>query len=57
MIEKQIFKVEAQGDTVYINCETEDDARLKLREAFGFIPEKYLTFTVVEDLPSGEDFL
>ena len=53
----KIFKVEAQGDTLYIQAPTKEDAHLQLTEKIGPIPERLLTWTEVTKLPKGEEFL
>jgi|SRR5271157_2175001 len=52
-----IFKVDAQGDTLFIKAPTEEAARATLRQHMGDIPNQLLTFTVVDALPEGESFL
>ena len=53
----KIFKVEAQGDTLYIQAPTKEDAHLQLTEKIGSIPERLLTWSEVKKLPKGEEFL
>jgi hypothetical protein len=53
----KIFKVEAQGDIVYINAESESAARQYLNEEMGEIPRSLLKFSVVDALPDDEEFL
>lgn len=53
----QIYKVEAEGDTVYVRGETIDEAERKFENAFGFIPKKLVTWTKVDELPQGEEFV
>ena len=53
----KIFKVKAQGDTLYIQAPTKEDAHLQLTEKIGPIPERFLTWTEVEKLPKGEELL
>jgi hypothetical protein len=52
-----IWKVEAQGDVVYVKGETIDEAELKFRDAFGEIPRKLVKWTEVSELPDGESFI
>ena len=52
-----IFKVEAQGDTLYIKAPTLEDAKLQLTEKIGPIPERLLKWSEVKKLPKGEEFL
>lgn len=51
------WKVEAQGDTLYINEENLEDARLQLTEKIGKIPEKMLKWTEVTNKPKDEEWL
>lgn len=53
----KIFKVEAQGDTLYIQAPTKADAHLQLTEKIGPIPERLLKWSEVKSLPKGEEFL
>lgn len=53
----KIFKVEAQGDTMYIQAPSQLKAQERLEEMCGFIPEELLTWSEVKKLPKGEDFL
>jgi hypothetical protein len=52
-----IWKVEAEGDTVYVRGETLDEAERKFNDAFGFIPEQLVTWMIVSDIPDGEEFI
>ena len=52
-----IHKIEAQGDTVYVEAESEDDAIATLNEKVGPIPRSLLTVSVVDVLPDGEELL
>lgn len=53
----KIFKVQAEGDTMYIQAPTLQDARNKLKDKCGPIPESLLTWTRVDNLPEDEEFL
>ena len=53
----KIFKVEAQGDTLYIQAKDQSDALRQLEEFVGPIPSSLLTWTEIAELPSGEEFL
>jgi hypothetical protein len=55
--DNRIFKVEAQGDTLYIQAPTQEDAHLQLTEKIGPIPDRLLTWGEVKKLPKGEEFL
>jgi hypothetical protein len=50
-----IWKVEAQGDTVYIEAETLDEAEERFKYAFGYVPKHLVTWTIIEELPEGEE--
>lgn len=52
-----IFKIEAQGDTVYIQAADKDAAYDRLTEVMGGIPRSMLKFTEVPELPEGEELL
>lgn len=52
-----IFKVDAEGDTLYIEAETQVDAALQLTQKVGPIPASMLTWTEVDALPDGEVLL
>jgi len=54
---RKIFKVEAEGDTMYINADNLDQAKYRLLKMVGPIPESLLTWTEVSELPKGEEFL
>jgi hypothetical protein len=57
ILNNKIFKVEAQGDTLYIQAPTQEDAKIELSEKIGYIPECLLTWSEVKKLPKGEQFL
>jgi hypothetical protein len=50
-----IFEFAAQGDKIYVEAETEDQAYEKLTESVGEIPRSILTITIVATLPEGEE--
>ncbi len=54
---KHIFKVEAEGDTVYIEAEDKKTAHARLTEIMGPIPSSLLKWSSVEKLPKGEELL
>lgn len=54
---RKIFKVEAEGDTMYINSDDLTQAKARLLKMVGPIPVHYLTWTEVTELPEGEAFL
>jgi hypothetical protein len=53
----KIFKVEAQGDTLYIQAKNKVAASEYLTDTMGEIPESLLTWTEVKSLPEGEELL
>lgn len=53
----KIFKVEAEGDTVYIQAPDKSSARERLFKFTGEIPDSWLTWSEVDSLPEGEAFL
>ena len=54
---KHIFKVEAEGDTVYIEAVDKETALARLTEVMGPIPKSLLKWSSVSKLPKGEEFL
>lgn len=52
-----IFKVEAQGDVVYIQAEAQSEAEKKLFAFTGPIPLSLLVWNIVEEIPDGEELL
>ena len=53
----KIYKCRAEGDTVYIQARSEQEARELLFSKMGEIPEELLGWSVVNKLPKGEEFL
>lgn len=53
----KIFKIDAQGDTVYVRASTKEFAYLQLTEKMGPIPIALLEFSEVQKLPNGEELL
>jgi hypothetical protein len=49
------WKVEAEGDTVYVEAETLDQAEKLFEHAFGVIPKKLVKWTKIDSLPNGEE--
>jgi len=54
---KTIFKVEAEGDVVYIEAVDRKAAEARLTEVMGPIPKSLLRWNTVENLPKGEELL
>lgn len=54
---KKIFKVEAQGDTLYLYANNERIAKERLFSIMGPIPENLLTFTQVDAAPDDEEVM
>lgn len=52
-----IYKVEAEGDVVYIDAESEDAAFAYLTQKIGDVPRSLCTLTVVDELPADEILL
>lgn len=52
-----IFRIEAQGDIVYVEADTADAAADILFEKIGKMPRSLLTITKVDVLPDGEELL
>lgn len=52
-----IYKVDAIGDTMYIQAESQEEAQEKLFETTGEIPEGLLSWSIVNKLPKGEELL
>ena len=53
----EIFKVEAEGDTLYIKAVDRKAAEARLTEVMGRIPASLLRWKTVEKLPKGEELL
>lgn len=53
----KIFKVEAEGDTMYIGAEDQAGASAQLTEKIGPIPASMLSWSEVPALPDGEELL
>lgn len=49
------WKVEAEGDTVYVQDDTLDQAEVKFENAFGVIPKKLVKWTLIDELPEGQE--
>ena len=56
-MKKHIFKIDAEGDTVYIEAEDKKAALARLTEVMGPIPESLLKWSSVSKLPKGEELL
>jgi hypothetical protein len=54
---RMIFKVEAQGVTLYIEAESRADASKQFEEKIGPIPSSMLTWTDDVELPDEEELL
>jgi len=53
----KIFKFTAEGDAVYVEAKTFQDASDRFESFFGIIPEELLKWEEVKKLPKGEEFL
>jgi hypothetical protein len=54
---KYIYKVECDGDSLYILAESQESARQRLHAICGRVPEYLVKWTIVTALPKGEEFL
>lgn len=52
-----IWKVQAEGDTVYIEAPDREAAEDRLTQFMGDIPTHLLTFTIVDKMPDDEELL
>lgn len=52
-----IFKIEAEGDVVYVEADSEQLAKEHLFAKIGDIPESLLTVSEVSELPADEELL
>jgi hypothetical protein len=53
----KIFKVEAEGDTMYIQAEDKRAAQTRFTEKIGDIQVELLKWDEVDTLPDGEEFM
>jgi hypothetical protein len=58
-MENTVYKIEAQGDTMYFIAANEDAAYKRMVSTIGDIPRKMLKFTklTLDDVPEGEEAL
>ena len=54
---REVFRVEAQGDVLYIDAFTLVEAKLILHQHMGDIPESLLAWSGPLPLPAGEEAL
>ena len=54
---EQCWKCEAQGDTVYIEAESADEAFKQLCAKIGDMARSLVTITEIDRLPDGEEYL
>ena len=52
-----IYKIEAEGDAVYVEATDERKALARFTERIGPVPRSLLTISVVKKLPKGEELL
>jgi hypothetical protein len=50
-----IFQVEAEGDTIYIEAATREEANRVLKNNFGAVPPSLLKWAQVDKIPEGEE--
>jgi hypothetical protein len=53
----KIFKCEAEGDVVYVQAKNLWTAQDRFTSFMGEVPSGLLTWTEVDKLPKGEEFL
>lgn len=53
----KIFKVEAEGDTMYFGADDLDGAKKKLNDFIGPIPDSLVKWSEVDEVPDGEEAL
>ncbi len=51
----QVFRVDAEGDTIYIDARTREEARDILEQHMGGIPEELLKWSGPVALPTDEE--
>jgi hypothetical protein len=54
---EQIFRVTAEGDTIYIAAFCLEDAKRVFQRHFGDVPDLLLRWKVVNGVPEDEDVL
>jgi hypothetical protein len=52
----KVFKIEAQGDTIYIQAGTYQEALDKMFQITGPIPLHLMSYKILDELPNGEEF-
>jgi hypothetical protein len=54
-----IYKIEAEGDTMYYYADSEDEAYQRITKFIGPMPRKLLKFTRIADseVPEGQEVL
>lgn len=56
-MKSHIFKIEAEGDVVYVEAVDKAAATVRLTEIMGPIPASLLKWSSVDKLPKGEELL
>lgn len=56
-MKEKIWKIEAQGDTIYTKGRDQHDAYCNFVKVIGEMPFELLTFTGVQELPAGEELI
>lgn len=51
------FKAEAEGDTIYFEAESQDDAKAQMAEKVGPIPDGIVTWTELDALPEDAELM
>lgn len=54
---EKIWKIEAEGDTVYTKGGDQHDAYCNFVKLIGQMPFELLTFSTVDELPEGEELI
>ncbi len=55
---RKVFKIEAEGDEIYVRAANESAAKMVMTMHFGGIPDELLTLTeILSALPPGTEVL
>jgi len=57
MMKTKLFKVEAEGDTVYFKAKSLEHAKEKFENICGYIPDSIVHWEEIDELPEGEEAL
>lgn len=53
----KFFKAEAEGDVIYFHATSIEDAEDQLAEKIGQIPDSLVTWTELDSLPDGAEYI